>query len=194
MTNNLKVMTMVILFLMCLTLVVSATGKIGTVNTSVLNVRDGASLGNQIVGTLYYGDRVTIIDDSGEWCKISFGWQERYVYKTFLNICDENSDTNNSNDSSLTYIGAYKTTGYDPYCSHCCGKSNGITASGTQALAGRTVGMKGYPYGTQIYIEGIGYRTVEDTGGFASNVIDVACNGHEACYAVTGYRNVYLVS
>lgn len=92
-----------------------------------------------------------------------------------------------------TYLGRYKITGYDT-CAKCCGKSDGITASGTTATAGRTCAMKNVPFGTKIYIEGIGERIVEDRGGFASNVIDVLCENHSACYAITGYYDVYIIN
>ena len=90
----------------------------------------------------------------------------------------------------------FKITGYDAYCTHCCGKSDGITASGTQAKAGRTVAMNradmnryGIKYGDSIYIKGIGERVVEDTG-CKQVCIDVVCENHDACYKITGYYNV----
>ena len=93
----------------------------------------------------------------------------------------------------LTYIGTYHITGYDPYCSHCCGKADGITASGAKATPGKTIAMAGYEFGTEIYIEGLGTYTVADRG-VGQGVIDVACEDHEACYTVTGSYEVYLVN
>lgn len=93
----------------------------------------------------------------------------------------------------MRYIGTYKITGYD-ICVACCGKTDGITASGTQATVGRTCAApKGIPFGTKLYIEGIGERIVEDRGGFADNVIDVLCNDHSECYTITGWYDVYVV-
>lgn len=92
----------------------------------------------------------------------------------------------------LTALGTMYITGYDPYCAHCCGKSDGITASGVKAVIGETVAMKGYAFGTKIYIEGLGYYTVHDRG-VGSNWVDVACTNHAECYAITGYYQVYLV-
>lgn len=92
------------------------------------------------------------------------------------------------------FIGTYKITGYD-ICYRCCGKTDGITASGTYATAGRTVAAPyNLPFGTKLYIDGIGYRTVEDRGGaIKGNKIDVLCNNHSECYAITGYRKVWII-
>lgn len=94
---------------------------------------------------------------------------------------------------SLTYLGSYYVVGYDT-CVQCCGWSGGITASGAEATVGRTVASNDFPFGTELYIEGIGYRTVEDRGGMSSGVLDVLCNNHPECYAITGTYKVYLVS
>lgn len=98
------------------------------------------------------------------------------------------------NKPILTELGTYRVTGYDPFCAHCCGKAyaDGITASGEIAEIGVTCAMKDMPFGTQIYIEGLGYYTVQDRG-VGTGVIDVACSGHAECYKVTGSYKVYLV-
>lgn len=93
---------------------------------------------------------------------------------------------------NLTYLGTYSVTGYDPLCAHCCGKTDGITASGEKSVCGVTAAMKDIPFGTRIYIDGMGEYVVQDRG-VGEGVIDVACDGHEACYAVTGYREVWII-
>lgn len=60
--------------------------------------------------------------------------------------------------------GHAEVTFYCP-CSVCCGKWAGFnrTASGTIPKAGRTMaGPRQVPFGTKIFIEGIGTRVVED--------------------------------
>ena len=49
-------------------------------------------------------------------------------------------------------------------CRKCCGQSAaGITARGKRPVEGRTVAAsRSIPLGTRIYIEGLGWRTVED--------------------------------
>lgn len=128
---------------------------------------------------------------------------ECYDYMSTITQVSYSSSPSSSNNSSarnnnvpegMTFVGNYKITGYDPWCSHCCGKSNGITASGAEAVVGRTIAAKGFPFGTKLYIEGYGTYVVEDTGGFKTNVIDIAASSHEACYALTAYNvPVYIV-
>lgn len=95
-------------------------------------------------------------------------------------------------EKNREYLGNYYITGYDPYCAHCCGKSDGITASGKPATPGYTIAMKGMPFGTKVYIDGLGTFEVQDRG-VGNGVIDVALSGHSACYAVTGRYDVWVV-
>ena len=96
-------------------------------------------------------------------------------------------------EPELIYAGRYYITGYD-ICLSCCGKTDGITASGAQATVGRTCAMSGVAFGTRVWIDGIGERVVEDRGGGVSGQhIDVLCADHPACYAITGYYDVYFV-
>lgn len=95
-------------------------------------------------------------------------------------------------EPEMKYLGQFQCYGYD-ICIQCCGKTDGITASGTKATVGRTVASNDFPFGTVLYIEGLGYRTVEDRGGMASGVLDILCEDHPACYAITGVYQVYLV-
>lgn len=67
-------------------------------------------------------------------------------------------------------------------CMKCCGKTDGITATGTQAKQGRTIAVdpKKIPYGTEVVIEGVGVRVAEDCGGaIKGNKIDLYFDSHE---------------
>ena len=77
----------------------------------------------------------------------------------------------------------YKITAYCP-CAKCCGKTNGITAMGTHATAGRTVAASGkFAFGTKLNINGHVY-TVEDRGGAINgNKIDIFVNSHAEALA-----------
>lgn len=95
--------------------------------------------------------------------------------------------------TGMTYAGNFKITGYDPHCSHCCGKTDGITASGNQAILGYSVGSNSLPLGTKVYIEGYGIFRVDDMGGSSTNLIDIACDSHDICYHMTGRADVYII-
>lgn len=77
----------------------------------------------------------------------------------------------------------FKITAYCS-CAKCCGKTNGITAAGTKATAGRTVAASSkYPIGTKLNINGHVY-TVEDRGGAINgNKIDIYVNSHAEALA-----------
>lgn len=99
----------------------------------------------------------------------------------------------------LRELGRFKITGYTPTCTHCCGKSDCIGASGKKVIVGETVAMNradmrnyGLEYGDKIYIEGIGERVIVDTG-CGQGVVDVACDSHESCRDITGYYRVHYV-
>ena len=83
--------------------------------------------------------------------------------------------------SNTEYLGEFTITYYDA-CMQCCGKTDGITASGAIVREGVTVAVdpKVVPLGAYIYIEGIGYRVAQDTGGaIKGNRIDVYVNTHQ---------------
>ena len=89
----------------------------------------------------------------------------------------------------------YKITAYCP-CAKCCGKTNGRTASGTTATAGRTVAASSkFAFGTKLNIGGHVY-TVEDRGGAINgNKIDIFVNTHaEALQWGVRYLNVSVVN
>jgi 3D (Asp-Asp-Asp) domain-containing protein len=91
----------------------------------------------------------------------------------------------------LEELGVFELTAYCS-CSKCCGKSDGITASGTKATANRTVAAKDFPFGTKLYINGNTY-IVEDRG-VGSGVIDIYFDRHsEALEFGRQYAKVFEV-
>ena len=61
-----------------------------------------------------------------------------------------------------------------------CGKSDGITASGTHAKQGRTIAAPSWiPFGTTVVINGVSY-VCEDRGGFiCDNRLDIYMDSRE---------------
>lgn len=82
----------------------------------------------------------------------------------------------------LIYMGTFKLTHYcTEVYKHICGTGTGITSTGTQVTAGRTIAVDPtvIPYGSKVYIEGYGWRTAEDCGGAVKNKqIDIAVETH----------------
>lgn len=83
------------------------------------------------------------------------------------------------------YLGSFKCTGYVATGNTC--------ANGNYPTSGYTIASNSLPMGTRVYIEGIGERVVEDTGGMANNVIDVFVDSTSEAYALTGDYEVYII-
>lgn len=82
---------------------------------------------------------------------------------------------------------------------HICGEGHGITSSGAKVQPGVTVAADTsiLPYGTVVYIEGVGLRVVQDTGSaVVGNKLDVAVNTHAEALSWSGWgsRRVWIVS
>lgn len=151
------------------------------VTSSTLNVRYNGGTEYESFYTLTAGEEVQGKEKDGAWTEVNCYGYKGYVWSDYI--------TDKSQSTGGNYIGRYYVTGYNPWCSHCCG-GKGLTTSGRQAVVGRTVAMAGMPFGTRLYIEGLGSYVVEDRG-VGPGVIDVACSSDSACYAITGYYEVY---
>ena len=113
------------------------------------------------------------------------------VTTTEVTTTDELTTVKYEDIPKLRELGTYKLTAYCS-CSKCCGKSDGITASGTKATAGRTVAAKGIPFGTKLMINGETY-IVEDRG-VGSGVIDIYFDSHsEALSFGVQYAKVFSI-
>lgn len=76
--------------------------------------------------------------------------------------------------------GTFELTAYCG-CVNCCGKSDGITATGTRATQGRTIAVdpKVIPYGSQVVINGHTYIAEDCGGSIKSNKIDIYFENHQ---------------
>lgn len=92
----------------------------------------------------------------------------------------------------LVYIGNFKLTHYcNQKFEHICGYGDGLTATGTKTTVGRTIAVDPtvIPYGTEVYIEGYGWRIAEDCGGAVkNNQIDILVDTHEQAESI-GVKN-----
>lgn len=65
-------------------------------------------------------------------------------------------------------------------CVACCGKVDGITASGVKAEVGVTIAAgPDVPFGTRVYLPGFGWRTVQDRGSaIKRGCVDILVGSH----------------
>lgn len=182
------IVVLVVFFLLCVIsfkIDASADGSYPIkyqVTASSLNVRLNAGTQYTAFDRLSYGNIVYGKQSMNGWTEINCRGFKGFVYSAYLQECG-----NQAQPGNLEYIGNLYVTGY------CWSSSpSTLTANETTPQAGRTVAMAGYPFGTRIYIEGIGYRVVEDRG-VGQGCIDIFYDTVAECYAITGYRKVYLV-
>lgn len=102
-----------------------------------------------------------------------------------VEVASEPELTESTSDTNGSYLGTYKCTGYVATGNPC--------ANGNYPTVGYTVASNTLPMGTRVYIEGIGERVVEDTGGMSGGTLDVFCNSVDECYALTGNYEVYVI-
>lgn len=108
-----------------------------------------------------------------------------------LVLTEETKQVKESNEK-LLYLGKFEITYYCP-CKKCCGKINGITASGAKASEGITIAAdtNKIPLNSFVYINGLGCRIVQDRGGcIKGNKLDVFVSSHEKALQLGRQKNV----
>ena len=144
-------------------------------------------------------EQTTVEETTEETTTEVFTTEKQLVQYTEPKTTEELTTIKYEDIPKLRELGRFYITGYTPTCTHCCGKSDGVGASGKKIVIGESVAMNrkdmknfGLEYGDKIYIEGIGEREIVDTGCKQGRV-DVACDNHENCNAITGYYRVHYV-
>ena len=91
-------------------------------------------------------------------------------------------------------MGRFKLTGYCR-CIKCCGKTDGITSTGTKAKAGRTIAVDPdiIPYGSKVEINGNEYIAEDCGGAIKNNKVDIFFDSHEEALEFgVKYSEVYI--
>ena len=143
---------------------------------SGLNVRSKKSVDSDIIETLPFGSEVEILKSGRKWSKIQNG----YVRTEWLSDQDPLD--------GMTYMGTWRITAYAYTGSPC--------ANGSYPEAGYTIAHNSLPFGTQVYISGVGFRTVEDRGPswLGSEWCDLYMGDTGSCIAWGDqYREVWIV-
>lgn len=103
-------------------------------------------------------------------------------------IVEEPDEDDDSDSSDLEYLGTFEVTAYEWTGNPC--------ANGNYPTEGYTVACNSLPLGTELYLEGIGYRVVEDRGAdwHSYDWLDLYLGDVDACYE-WGVRSieVYVV-
>lgn len=83
-------------------------------------------------------------------------------------------------EPEMANVGTFTITHYCD-CKMCCGKTDGITATGTQATANRTIAVdpKVIPLGSEVLIDGQVYIAEDVGGAIKGNRIDIYCDSHQ---------------
>ena len=165
-----------------------------------INVRDTYSTEGNKVKSLVYGTEVKVTAKMDNWGRIA---ENQWVLLDNLSTTKpvieqpkkETKITNNS-DNKSNDVSTNENTGWVKFnassycfCTKCCGKSTGRTASGTKAAAGRTVAMSSkYAFGTKVLIKTSNGKLlnngkpyiVEDRGGAINEgKIDIFQGSHQ---------------
>ena len=93
------------------------------------------------------------------------------------------------------YIGTFTTTFYCP-CEKCCGKSDGVTYTGTQATEGRTIAVDPdvIPLGSKVIIDGNEYIAEDVGGAIKNNKLDIFILDHQRALNLgVVEKEVYLI-
>lgn len=167
--------------------------KMSTVNKAVLAAFLTAAL---ISGVRNAALRDRINDLEGQRIIYSArlaNWQDRAIQDEEVIDQLQTAASENALPEGLTkeYAGKFLCTAYctEEY-PHICGTGDGITASGAPVTAGLTVAAdESLPFGTVLYIEGVGVRVIQDRGAaIQGNKLDVAVSGsHEEALHWEGY-------
>ena len=89
---------------------------------------------------------------------------------TLASVPSETETAEEQAEPVMEYAGDYRVTAYAYYEG---GGENYYTASGAEPVPYYTVATGDeFPFGTVLYIEGLGYVEVQDRGGFGPGIID----------------------
>lgn len=168
--------------------------------TTSLNIRKGPGTEYEIAKVVGINTELQVLEGSeaDNWVIIKLNEEKYYVNSKYLSnektVVKTTSRSAVQDRPSTTAAGdcvGYYTLTYYCSCAKCCGKTNGITAWGTKATAGRTIATsKQFAFGTKLIINGHEY-VVEDRGGaIQGNKIDVYVSSHSEALKLGVKKNV----
>ena len=115
---------------------------------SGLNLRQKPTSDSTSIQVLEYGTKLVVIDDEpdlGGWLRVEGG---NYVDGDYVQKTDPFTE--------MELLGEWRVTAYAETGSPC--------ANGSYPQTGYTIACNSLDFGTEVYIEDVGFRTVEDRG------------------------------
>ena len=143
-----------------------------------LNVRSGRSTEAEVLEVLPFGSEVH--------GKIKGEWMRLEGRKAFVSA-EHLQDTDPFEE--MAYMGTWRVTAYAYTGSPC--------ANGNYPETGYTIAHNSLPFGTKVFIEGVGFRTVEDRGPewLGDEWCDLYLDDYDSCVQWGNqYRKVWLVT
>lgn len=140
------------------------------VTASGLNCRVSPGVNSKVITVFPRGTELQVVRSNGVWWEVSNNRVEGWCHSSYLTT----SKPTKSSKGKL--LGNFKISYYT-----CSKSENGgwdVTSRGHKLtdVVGECIAVdpKVIPYGTRVYIEGVGYRTAMDCGGsIKGNKIDV---------------------
>lgn len=155
-----------------------------------LNVMEEPSMEAKILDTLDYGTQIDTIKDKElvgtKWRK--FWWENNNGINVCVYVYSDGLITENPLDSFI-YMGNWHITAYT--------HTGNVCANGNYPTAGYTIACNSLDFGTEVYIDGVGFRTVEDRGPgwLGSSWCDVFMDSYGECVAFgSQYHDVWVLN
>ena len=171
--------------------------------TAGLNVRRQPNTNSQIVGTFNYGDEVQVLsvtEEDENWTAIYYTDMKSvfYVYNDYISeskpeiiqqpVVEESSSGEDeySYEGQGDYLGTLRLTAYEHDGTLC--------ANGNYPSEWWTCASNELPFGTIVYVNGIGEFIVEDRGGFGYGALDLFLGDPDVCEKFgVQYADVWVI-
>ena len=154
-----------------------------------LNIRREPSLEAEILCVLSFGTQIDTVKDEElrgtKWRK--FWWQNNDGVSEIAYVCTDGLDSEDP-FCDYQYMGNWHITAYT--------HTGNVCANGNYPTAGYTIACNSLDFGTRVYIDGIGFRVVEDRGPgwLGSEWLDLFKDSYGECVAFgSQYHDVWVV-
>lgn len=182
--------------------------KRAKVTADVLNVRSAPSTDADIIGKLYYGSVVRLVDSGGEWTKIKYDRKEAYVATEFLEAVRTSSKANAKTDEKqleeleeliepllhTPYIlggttpAGFDCSGFTRYVFEQLGVSLPRT-SAEQFRGGEAVSLEDARPGDLLFYDTLGKGQVSHVAIYLGDDLVVHATGEEVAYGRISYMH-----